>query len=164
MVLSWHGGEGRTLCWSACCVATPWVRRFHRYRYHCTIGTRSAMINTYRRSTQNNKGKSSPPWITGDIMCMIRKKESVRRKLKHSSSTYLSAKFKQLRSMVKRMISDSRARFFESLEQDIKANPKRFWSIFKLGNKVSSIPEQMSVTSSSKKHGHGCHICSESSL
>ena len=88
-------------------------------------------------------------------MYMIRKKESVRRKLKHSSSTYLSAKFKQLRSMVKRMISDSRARFFESLEQDIKANPKRFWSVFKLGNKASSVPEQMSVPSSSKNTATG---------
>ena len=105
--------------------------------------------------TRKIKGKSSPPWITGDILYMIRKKESVRRKLKHSSSTYLSAKFKQLRSMVKRMISDSRARFFESLEQDIKANPKRFWSIFKLGNKASSVPEQMSVPSSSKNTATG---------
>ena len=105
--------------------------------------------------TRKIKGKSSPPWITGDIMYMIRKKESVRRKLKHSSSTYLSAKFKQLRSMVKRMISDSRARFFESLEQDIKANPKRFWSVFKLGNKASSVPEQMSVPSSSKNTATG---------
>ena len=88
-------------------------------------------------------------------MYMIQKKESVRRKLKHSSSTYLSAKFKQLRSMVKRMISDSRARFFESLEQDIKANPKRFWSVFKLGNKASRVPEQMSVPSSSKNTATG---------
>ena len=52
--------------------------------------------------------------------------------------------------MVKRMINDSRARFFESLEQDIKANTKRFWSVFKLGNKASSVPEQISVPSSSK--------------
>jgi hypothetical protein len=37
------------------------------------------------------KGKNSPPWITEDIVHMIKKKESVRRKL--------IAKFKQLRSI-----------------------------------------------------------------
>jgi hypothetical protein len=57
--------------------------------------------------------------------------------------------------MVKRMISDSWARFFESLEQDIKANPKRFWSVFKLGSKASSVPEKMSVPSSSKNTATG---------
>jgi hypothetical protein len=53
MFVSWHGGEGRTLCWFACCVATPWVRRFHGLRFHCTVGTKSAMIKAFRRSTQN---------------------------------------------------------------------------------------------------------------
>ena len=57
--------------------------------------------------------------ITGDILHMIKKKESVRRKLRTSSSVYLITKFKQLRSTVKRMISDSRAKYFENLEQDI---------------------------------------------
>ena len=58
------------------------------------------------------KGKNSPPWITGDILHMIKKpKESVRRKLRTSSSVYLIAKFKQLRSTVKRMISDSRTKY-----------------------------------------------------
>ena len=33
------------------------------------------------------KGKSSPPWITGHVLYMIRKKESLRKKLRSSSST-----------------------------------------------------------------------------
>ena len=85
------------------------------------------------------KGKSSPPWITGHVLYMIRKKESLRKKLRSSSSTYLIAKFKQLRSTVKRMISETRARYFESLEHDIQSNPKRFWSAFKLSDKASSV-------------------------
>jgi hypothetical protein len=96
------------------------------------------------------KGKNSPPWITGDILHMIKKKESVRRKLRTSSSVYLIAKFKQLRFTVKRMISDSRAKYFENFEQDIVTNAKRFWSVFKIRKKATSVPEQMSVPSDTK--------------
>ena len=48
------------------------------------------------------------------------------------------------------MIRESRTRFFESLEQDIKENRKRFWSIFKLSDKVRSVPQQMSLPSNSQ--------------
>ena len=48
------------------------------------------------------------------------------------------------------MIRERRTRFFESLEQDIKENPKQFWSIFKLSDKVRSVPEQMSIPSNSQ--------------
>ncbi|CAB4036572.1 Hypothetical predicted protein, partial [Paramuricea clavata] len=47
------------------------------------------------------KGKRSPPWITGHILYMIRKKETLRKKLRSSSSSFLIAKFKQLRLAVK---------------------------------------------------------------
>ena len=43
------------------------------------------------------------------------------------------------------MIRERRTRFFESLEQDIRENPKRFWSMFKLRDKVKSLPEQISI-------------------
>ena len=76
---------------------------------------------------------------------MIRKKEAVRKKIQHSTSPCLRANFKQLRSTVKHMIRESRTRFFESLQQDSRENPKRFWSIFKLSDKVRSVPEQMST-------------------
>ena len=81
---------------------------------------------------------------------MIKKKESVRRKLRSLSSVYLIAKFKLLRSTVKRMISDSRAKYFENLEQDIVTNPKRFWSVFKISKKATSVPAQMSIPSETK--------------
>jgi hypothetical protein len=78
---------------------------------------------------------------------MIRKKETLRKKLRISSSSFLITKFKQLRLEVKRLISESRARYFESLEQDIQSNTKRFWSAFKLSNKASSVPQQVSIPS-----------------
>ena len=41
-------------------------------------------------------------------------------------------KFKELRSRVKHLILDSRDRFFETLNEDLPNNNKRFWSLFKL--------------------------------
>ena len=97
------------------------------------------------------KGKSSPPWITGPILYMIRKKECLRMKLKSLSSSYLIAKLRQLRSTVKRTISESRARYFETLEQDIQSNSKRFWSAFKLSDKAScSVPHKCQYRQQSK--------------
>ena len=105
--------------------------------------------------TRKIKGKLSPPWITGDILHMKRKKEAARKKIQHSTSPCLRAKFKQLRSTVKHMIRESRTRFFESLEQDITENPKRFWSIFKLSDKVKSVLQQMSLPSNKQDTATG---------
>ena len=43
------------------------------------------------------------------------------------------------------LIRESRANYFESL--DIRSQPKRFWSIFKLTNKSSNFPDVMSLGS-----------------
>ena len=47
------------------------------------------------------------------------------------------------------MISESRARFFESLEQEATLNV-RFWSVFKLSDKGRSVSQQMSIPFSSQ--------------
>jgi hypothetical protein len=57
----------------------------------------------------------------------------------------LKVKFKEMRANVKKMISISRANFFDSLEDNFLSNPKRFWSIFKLSSKESRIPDTMSL-------------------
>ena len=95
--------------------------------------------------TKKIKGRNSPPWINGSIIHEIRKKEAVRRKLRSSPSDALRAKFKELRTKVKTMVRESRERFYNSLDANFKTNPKRFWSIFKLNNKQSSVPDIMSM-------------------
>ena len=57
----------------------------------------------------------------------------------------LRRKFKELRSRVKHLISNSRARFFETLNEDLPNNNKRFWSLFNLKTKDSSVPEKVSM-------------------
>ena len=95
--------------------------------------------------TKKIKGKNSPPWITGDIIHSLRKKEAIRQKLKKSPTSHLREKFKELRTKVKHMIRESRASYFDSL--DISLQPKRFWSIFRMTNKTSSFPDVMSTAS-----------------
>ena len=50
-----------------------------------------------------------------------------------------------LRARAKHLIRESRANYFESL--DIRSQPKRFWSIFKLTNKSYNFPDVMSLGS-----------------
>ena len=73
------------------------------------------------------RGKNSPSWITGDIVHTIRRKETLRRMLKKAPTNQsLKEKFKQLRKDVKQTVCESRANFFNSLDNILQENPKRF--------------------------------------
>ena len=95
--------------------------------------------------TKNIKGRNNPPWINGDIVHALRKKESARQKFLSSPTDFLRAKFRELRAKVKNMIKESRTNFFNSLDSDLRNNPNRFWSVFKLSSKESNFPDTMSM-------------------
>jgi hypothetical protein len=57
-------------------------------------------------------------------------------------------KFKELHTRVKQLISNGRAHFFETIDADIQNNPKRFWSLFKLKSRDSSVPRIVSMGAS----------------
>jgi hypothetical protein len=61
--------------------------------------------------TKKLKGKNPLPWINGQILNIMKKKETVRQKLKKSSSSYLKEKYRQLRKQVKQMLRDSRDQY-----------------------------------------------------
>ena len=94
------------------------------------------------------KNINSPPWINSEIIHAIKKKETVRRKLKSTPSDVLRVKFKELRAKVKQLVSYYRAHFFQSLDADLHTNPKRFWSLFKLKTKDSTVPGNVSLGAS----------------
>ena len=50
---------------------------------------------------------------------------------------------------MKQLVNESRAHFFETIDVDLRNNPKRFWSVFKLKSKSSSVPEIVSMRSGS---------------
>ena len=94
--------------------------------------------------TKKIKGRNSPPWMNGNIIHTISwEKEAARRKLKSSPTDALRTKFKELRATVKKMVKESRASLFNSLDSTFQSNLKRFWSI----NKQSTIPDTMSMNS-----------------
>ena len=90
---------------------------------------------------------NNPPWINGEIIHAIKKKEAVRRKLKTSPTDVLRSKFKALGSKVKRLITERRCQFFENTSESLFNNPKRFWSVFKINSKRASVPGTITMRS-----------------
>jgi hypothetical protein len=77
------------------------------------------------------KGRYNPPWLTGEILSLLKKKETLRRRIKRTHSKSLQMKFKNIRSLSKKIIKESREKFFDSLSVSMTSNPKLFWSFFK---------------------------------
>ena len=105
----------------------------------------SAVCGSIPRKTISNV--NNPPWINGEIIHAIGKKETVRRKLKTTPTDILKDKFKALRPKVKRMITESLGQFFENISEALSNNPKRFWSVFKISSKRASVPGIMTIGS-----------------
>ena len=59
-------------------------------------------------ATKRFRGRNPVPWLTSAVINLIKKKETVRRKLKLHPSESLKVKFQTLRSQVKRAIKESR--------------------------------------------------------
>ena len=91
------------------------------------------------------KGRYNPPWITPAIISLIKKKETIRRKVRRKNSVALLEKYKNLRHTSKRLIKESRENVFASLSNNLPSNPKLFWSFFKTSTKSSRIPQHVST-------------------
>ncbi|CAB4010406.1 Hypothetical predicted protein [Paramuricea clavata] len=93
------------------------------------------------------KGRNYVPWMNSTILHNIKKKNSLRLRIKKSPTPteYLLEKFKTLRSSIKSMLRNSRSKYFDSICSSRALNPKRFWSLFKFNNKTRNIPQKLSV-------------------
>ncbi|CAB3994226.1 Hypothetical predicted protein [Paramuricea clavata] len=93
------------------------------------------------------KGRNYVPWMNSTILHNIKKKNSLRLRIKKSPTPteYLLEKFKTLRSSIKSMLRNSRSKYFDSICSSRGLNPKRFWSLFKFNNKTRNIPQKLSV-------------------
>ena len=94
---------------------------------------------------KKNRARNPLPWINGDILHQIKKKECIRRKLKTNPNLHLQEKYKKLRSEVKRLLRESRENFFSSINDSFANNRKRFWSVMKQKSKTCSIPDCISM-------------------
>ena len=95
------------------------------------------------------KGRNPLPWINSDILHKIKQKDSIRRRLKVNPTGYLKEKYRRLRSEIKKLLQVSRENNYISIDSSFKDNPKRFWSALKQTSKSCSIPDRVSMLSTS---------------
>ena len=91
------------------------------------------------------KGRNPVPSIDSNILNLIKKKNSVRQKLKSHPNAGLTDKFKSLRAQVKKLLRESRDHFYDSIDTGFRFNPKCLWSILKLNSKSHHIPGHVSM-------------------
>ena len=96
--------------------------------------------------TKYGDSRRTPPWITQNILHLIRKKVTARKRFLSKGTDHLKKKFSQLRAEVKKSIQESRKLFYSSLGSTLQINPKRFWSVFKINSTSGCIPNSMSRT------------------
>ena len=95
------------------------------------------------------KGRNPLPWINSDILHKIKQKDFIRRRLKVNPTGYLKEKYRRLRSEIKKLLRMSRENYYISIDSSFKDNPKWFWSALKQTSKSCSIPDRVSMLSTS---------------
>ena len=75
------------------------------------------------------KGRNPVPWIDSNILNLIKKKNSVRQKLKSHPNAGLRDKFKSLRAQVKKLLRESLDHFYDFIDTGFRFNPKHLRSI-----------------------------------
>nr|CAI5828984.1 unnamed protein product [Callosobruchus analis] len=85
-----------------------------------------------------------PTWFNSDIIKNIRKKEHVLKTYNNCGRSEFLTEFKYLRAKIKADINNAFKIFCNNIQNDIKANPKRFWSFINLKKGFSRIPALMS--------------------
>ena len=78
------------------------------------------------------------PWISNEILRLIRKKRRLCKAAKASNSGPKWLKYKTFRNTVKYEVKKSYAKYVKTLADDVGQNPKRFWSFVK--SKAASPP------------------------
>lgn len=84
-----------------------------------------------------------PPWYNKDIIYAIKKKFSVWKQYKQFNNPRDLEKFKNMRSNIKRDIKVAHRQYVSNIENNLKANPKSFWSYINSKKNTSTIPESM---------------------
>ena len=89
------------------------------------------------------RSSETPPWFDGDVIHLLKRKETARRAAKRTNSSTMWVKFKQLRRELKHLMDMKFKEYTMALGESIKDNPKRFWSYFRCKTKTDSIPARV---------------------
>ena len=90
-----------------------------------------------------SKGKNRPPWINKDLANEIRKKKTLWKRVRNSTSKSLKEKFRKMRQSIKNWIRRERRAYLIDIANQAPTNPKRFWSFYSFKNKKKPIPDKI---------------------
>ena len=85
--------------------------------------------------------RSRPPWISNEIMKLIRKKKKLWKRMKASGSPDLFLNFKEMRKITKKHIHLNYTQYLKNLHMKLKTDPKLFWLFHAMKSKQKRIPE-----------------------
>ena len=78
------------------------------------------------------RGRSRPPWITSEVMKLVRKKKTSWKRLRRNNCPELFSRFKQLRKQTKKCTAASYHHYLQSLSEKLKVDgiPARTLKIY----------------------------------
>ena len=91
----------------------------------------------------------TPPWVDGEVLHAIRKKNTVRKKAIQRDSSLLWDKFRRLRQEVKYLVRAKRVSYLQDISDTCFSSPSRFWSYFNRLTRRSSVPDSVELDNSS---------------
>ena len=81
-----------------------------------------------------------PPWINKELLNLLKKKNTHRRKSKKSRNPKGIGKYKSLRRQSKTLIARKKKEFADTLKDSVLQNPKRFWAFVKSSTRSHQSP------------------------
>jgi hypothetical protein len=86
---------------------------------------------------------SYPVWFNKNLITLLKKKNRAWRRYKTTGSVYDFETFKSLRRCFKADVAAVYREYVRRVNNDIKTDPKKFWSFLNSKNNSSSIPASM---------------------
>lgn len=88
-------------------------------------------------------GKVFPVWFNGQIIKMIKTKETYFRKYKKFKTAFWLNKYREIRRVVKSKIKRAQSSYYEEVANSLYRNPKYFWTYIKGLRFSEGIPMEM---------------------
>jgi hypothetical protein len=112
----------------------------------CAVSDFYLVLNEVFRCQVPPRGRCSrsyPVWFNRNLITLLKKKNRAWRRYKTTGSVYDFETFKSLRRCFKADVATVYIEYVRQVNNDIKTDPKKFWSFLNSKNNSSSIPASM---------------------